>query len=606
MNLFLVGWNIGKSNKRQLESAFDDLLHVRTTLDRSTFVSMGDGDPVFAATVHTAEALAHPRRYVCRGDGRLTFYDGCVVDRNDEFQACDSSELAARWSRLTEILEGQFVVADVRLDPPRVELFADALGIYTVYYCSWKEGYLVSNSALLLEQISGARQLDPLGVSTYLTFGWAVDDRTLRSNIRVLPGGERWILESLDSKKPEREYYFRREELSGNRKGMRKQDILELGAQLSRYCASLGKTFGPLECPITAGRDSRLMMGMLLSTGTAANYFTIGGAHDEDVVFGQEIARAFDLAYEADQVSGDEIDQNWDELSMRLVDRTEGMGSLEHVRTVVNTEIAGSGLPVQLFGLGGEIARGVFNAQGFLLRAPSTDLISVQAHLLKLVSGKRVDLLSVDCVERAKAYIREFCETALDEGFLPVDIPDLFFTYERVRRWGGVQFRQVSPVKDVFSPFLTRDYLRAGFSVSATRRYTWYIQYELMRTLSPSLSRLPYGKPWPPQRPWIYYASLIQKRLRNRLRSRPKSNMKGSAPSLAKGLSESRATLLESKREDIRDLCLSQENSPLWEYVNKQRFSEITSESTPEHVRQSKQKVLFDIATAFLTEKSKR
>jgi hypothetical protein len=55
----------------------------------------------------------------------------------------------------------------------------------------------------------------------------------------------------------------------------------------------------------------------------------------------------------------------------------------------------------------------------------------------------------------------------------------------------------------------------------------------------------------------------------------------------------------------LRELCLDQSSSPLWDLVDKSVFERLTSEATPVPIRHQEQLKLYGIATVFLYEQLK-
>jgi asparagine synthase (glutamine-hydrolysing) len=224
--------------------------------------------------------------------------------------------------------------------------------------------------------------------------------------------------------------------------------------------------------------------------------------------------------------------------------------------------------------------------------ASTSNLNYVHNLLFGRLTGTRTALISPDTAATAKAYLRRFIQEALDEGFSFADLPDIFYAYERTRRWAGIQYRQVTLLKDVFSPFCTRPFLRASFSVPASRRHANHIHYELLRFLSSDLHQMRFEKNWPPQSSVALFASYFVGKIKSKLNLPAKSPKASSRKSV-------RASLMERKREDLLSLCLDQPNSSLWHYVDRRKFTEIMSKQDPSE-RKLHQQTLFDIATVFL------
>ena len=156
-----------------------------------------------------------------------------------------------------------------------------------VYYTRQNNTWLISNSSLLLSRISNISEFDPLGVSLFLCKGSGGSDRTLRQGIRVIPGGQHWKWER-GFTEPKRTTYFDRPQLSRrSKRKLTKADIEQLAGEMIQICHNLAQSFGSLECPITAGRDSRLMVALLIRGEIEAQYFTHGLKKSPDIQIGR-------------------------------------------------------------------------------------------------------------------------------------------------------------------------------------------------------------------------------------------------------------------------------------------------------------------------------
>ena len=78
----------------------------------------------------------------------------------------------------------------------------------------------------------------------------------------------------------------------------------------------------------------------------------------------------------------------------------------------------------------------------------------------------------------------------MDEGFPAEDVPDLYFTFERVRRSSGGRSAEYSPTAEVVAPFCGRAYMRAAFQFDALHRWTEPLHYQMLRMLDRRLHRM--------------------------------------------------------------------------------------------------------------------
>ena len=157
---------------------------------------------------------------------------------------------------------------------------------------------------------------------------------------------------------------------------------------------------------------------------------------------------------------------------------------------------------------------------------------------------------------------------------------------------------------DVFSPFCTRAFVGAAFSIPAIRRYAHHVHYQLLSSLAPELHSFPFEKTWPPQEPIINFCRFLyhicchtvghkikQQRLTEARKSRAKLR---NSPRIYH-----RALWLEAKNTYLRELCLDQADSSLWDFVDRSKFERITSIRTDPSERRQHLQELFDVATLF-------
>ena len=126
------------------------------------------------------------------------------------------------------------------------------------------------------------RALDPMGVSMYLKLGHVLGEHTLRQGIHVVPAGQRW---RINARHPsiEKECYYGPAQFAGNQSNRSVlPHVAELAEALQRPLRTLGSHFDSLVCPLTGGKDSRLVAALLLNAGLDARYFTFGNGDGDD------------------------------------------------------------------------------------------------------------------------------------------------------------------------------------------------------------------------------------------------------------------------------------------------------------------------------------
>ena len=145
--------------------------------------------------------------------------------------------------------------------------------------------------------------------------------------------------------------------------------------------------------------------------------------------------------------------------------------------------------------------------------------------------------------------------------------------------------------------------------MSALQRYTEPLHYGLTRMLMPKLHSLPCDKgPWRSQRPvlnWLsLYKSSVLHNARGKARRLVPDTLRRFKPkkSRRKLHTFDQGDWFEIKREQMREVCLDQRDSMLWNLVDRSKFERMTSSATDREERASHKGTLFRIATLFYYE----
>ena len=604
MNLFLLSWNLPRESFSEALSELNKMAEIYPQLDPSTIWHWGrvhNLGTVFAASMHTSDHAAAPRRYVWRTDDQVTFYDGCLVDRRRNFAAHDAESLSFHWNQLTEALEGQYIIARLSSNPLSIELITDFLGIGQAYYLHRDNMWIISNSVNLILRVSKATTLDPLGVSLFLSTRAVGDDRTLRRDIRAIPGGQLWQWQ-IGTNGPKQHVYYPHGKLAGKRqKVLTRQAIKELADELVGLCNSLASSFGELQCGLTGGRDSRLLASLLISGGIPARYYTEGLPGSADVEIGAEIAQSFDLPHEIITFTVEDILENWETLSRRLVEWNDGMVNLWQITNAALPAHIDC-LTVKLWGVGGENARGFYTKPENLFC--HLGLEDIQELLIKKLVQDYGGLIRNEAKELVQDYLKQKVAQAFEQGFSSLDLLDYFFVSERTRRSIGSNARKAMPATDLFAPLLTRPFIEAVFAISARYRYSEPLHFQLIRLLVPELLNIRLAKGhWRSQRPFSNFArwciaewpkQQVLCRIPRRFYPRRFANRK-ITPNF------DHSSLLLSKLQWLRELCLDQSDSMLWEFVDRSVLDSMTSPDliSDKPISRTQLLGLYNVATVF-------
>lgn len=481
MHLYAIAVNAPTLSQERLGAELD-VVGKSFALDPATaWSACSHGGAITAVGVHHAPERCGPRRYLTRDATQATWFDGLPVERSDRFRGCDAEALGANWSTLESCLEGQFNA--VRLDFPgeRAEVLLDTLGLVQVFVARDGDGWLISNSANLIASTLELRAPDPLGVSSFLGLGWAADDRTLTSGVRILCGGARHCFSS--------DGHVTRRHFGPQTIPQRDGEHFEAGDvadSLTSLTASAVRDMDRVGCALTAGRDTRMLAALLRATGEDALYFTGGTAEHPDVVIACEIAQGLGLRHEVVCHDPNGASRDWTDAAIQFVRQNDGLVSLKQIGDYIDLSVERPPLGVKLGGVGGEIGRcGTGQLTAIATNVPFLRAsVRAQRKLLAMKARNDGGLMTADSTQELGRYLDVFREQRLGEGWRPQELQEAFYTFERVGRWGA-SGRRMAGTDDAFLPLCSRAFIDYCFSLAAAERYIEAPHYRLLSDSHP-------------------------------------------------------------------------------------------------------------------------
>ena len=603
MHLFILGWNLPKKIKNRIPDELIDSCNRFPLLDKNEVWTSTKKSQVYAASIQGSKESIKPRVYVANTNGTATLYHGCMLDPKKEFSPWNAHALDKHWSSIDR-LEGLYGLVRISTQEPKLEIQTDPLGVYQLYYYRKGNSWLISNNATAIRNLINISTLDPLGVSMYLSLGWAGDDRTLLDEVKVLPGGTRWLWEKNKSEPKETIYFDKKELATAKRRKMHKAESALLAEKLSSYFEILADNFNSLECPITAGYDSRAMVALLLHRNLPAQYFTFGMPESNDVTIGEKISETLGLNHKRQVNLKEEVIEDWPSIRDRLIFQNDGLVSLAQVYNAINYPDDIDTMKVHLFGIGGEIGRAAY------YRKNEKCLISLNKIEYSLNAlNKRITkhgLIKPKTRHLSLEYIESFCEAALNNGFKKSNLLDLFYAYERVRRWAGTNLRPHWSKQDEFSPFCTRPFIEASFSLPIALRQSDHIHYRLLSEISPTLNAIPYDKKWRNQSITKIYLELASNMATRRINRCFKTSFNSTTFNLKSHLrrryynttrANLRSQVLEAVRRQEREYCMDHLSSPVWDFVNRSQLETLLAPETTAEVRHKHHTSIFLVLT---------
>jgi hypothetical protein len=199
-----------------------------------------------------------------------------------------------------------------------------------------------------------------------------------------------------------------------------------------------------------------------------------------------------------------------------------------------------------------------------------------------------------------------------DDGFDVNDLNDVFFLYERAGRRTGKNMRATMELRDSYSPYYCRAFAEATFSLDARSRRTEQLHYRLIEDVAPEVLGIPFDKGrWTSRSPslnlYLELVQQVQRRLESKLAMRnPWSKPKQNRHFIVKDNMFERVEWLKQVRQKLREMCLDDSSSPVWDFVDRDRFDAVTSPAAAESNLSGNARALFLVATLYCYESYSR
>jgi asparagine synthase (glutamine-hydrolysing) len=397
--------------------------------------------------------------------------------------------------------------------------------------------------------------------------------RSLLAGVRPLDGG---CLHLLGPDRHEERRHLSPAAVAPRHNAHRIEDAAELADRLRTTTAAALRASEDVSCPLTAGRDTRVLLALMVSLGElTADFYTSGLPGEPDVEIARALAAEVGVEHRLITPEVPREASTWLQTTSRFALQTEGMATLHGIADHIDHGEAAAPLGLKVWGPGGEIARAgnIGMLIPFVSQVPGVrSSWEAQKRTLETKTSTLGGVVRGEALEATRAYLRDFVDRRHAEGWRSREVLEAYYAFERVRNWASTGVRRVSGATDLFSPFVSRDFYEYAFSLGPGERYVEAAHHRLLSALAVELRDLPFEKPWKPQRPRLAAAMAIAGigdaalgRLRRRLRS-------GTA---ATGTRDFGRVWLEAGIEQHRELCASVPGSPLWDYVDRARLDAV-------------------------------
>jgi asparagine synthase (glutamine-hydrolysing) len=305
-------------------------------------------------------------------DIALIFSGECFVDRQirddlrqkgHRFESNDGALLVHLYeeegNRFFEKLNGLFsgLLIDKRLK--NAFLFNDRYGVERIYWHETRDAiYFASEAKALLRVLPELRTFDEEGVAEFLTFGCALESRTLFRNINVLPGASLW---SFENGKCYKRKYFSAETWESQPTLSTESFTSQFRETFKRILPRYFDSDSRIGISLTAGLDGRMIMACRPDTAEAPVCYTFCGQNQQtlDAQLAAHVAEACGLEHQILRI-GRDFFSNFALHADRTVYITDGCLGISGAHEIYLNGEARQIAPVRLTGVfGGEILRGV-------------------------------------------------------------------------------------------------------------------------------------------------------------------------------------------------------------------------------------------------------
>jgi hypothetical protein len=346
----------------------------------------------------------------------------------------------------------------VRVVDGDVTVFADALGAYPVYE---RDG-MVSNNAEVLRVAGGSSSMRPAVLASLLGGGWP------------LSGDPVW--EGIDRIQPE-------------------PPPVTPGGGFDADCAATTLVAAvraladwperPSTVPVTAGRDSRLVLAAALAAGIDFDTTTGGEPGHPDVEIGKELARVAGVPWKPIEPDPHgSVTNDWHRAAELLWLTSSGTASLADAAGFPFGPRPGP-LPLWHSGQGGEIARTYYG--------DASERGALYATFVARRPGRR-EILNRDGMRLVRKQLDAFLEEQIAAGIEEGDLSDMFYLHRRMGTWAGPTHGAVEYVRDSTSPLWSRRLLPQLLGLPRRARAREEFHRQVLERLAPQLLEVPFEK----------------------------------------------------------------------------------------------------------------
>ncbi|KRB81320.1 hypothetical protein ASE00_15120 [Sphingomonas sp. Root710] len=443
----------------------------------------------FATTTHFYSA----ERQVWQADGKGV----CVIHgliwriAADGPRLLDAADVAALLDRpdaaWPDDISGEYAVARLHADGTLIA-FSDRAGLHQLFHGS-AGSYVAASRAALVAAVTGDRTPNPDGLSWLPAMGYRAGTATAYRAVTQLAQGH--VLTIGPDHQTIRPASSPVIGFSADRGYSPALDaVLDKGIVQARAAIRLGVgADGPIDLPITGGKDSRVILALCLAEGLRdrLRLFTRGYAGHPDVIAGQGIAEALGLPHRREPPHGSDEPAYWSRAHffgklMAQTWQTDGMvGGWD---LILGERVAAETL---ITGHMGEVLK------AYSKRPLPEGILDPVAMVRLQAPFDPMGLLLPEARERLCEQLGDQMELARRDGAGEADLPDIFYYRNRIPNWLGairaIKSFERQPVVPLGAPAL----LGLAFRLTAEERKAELLHYKIVERCAPDLLGLPFA-----------------------------------------------------------------------------------------------------------------
>jgi hypothetical protein len=484
MALFAL-WHDDAANRASgiLHAELLDLAHVVPERRRQLIIETGGGRwhlATFATASHfyTAEAQTW-----CAADEACVIHGLIWRMENGTGRLLDAKAVAALLDQpgraFPADIAGEFAV--LRLHRcGTAEAFGDPAGLHHIFR-SGDDAAIVANRAAFVAALAGSAETGQEAGLWLTAIGYRVGEATGWAGVEQVAQGERFVLQA--QRVVRRNAPFSLPDMRGF-----DDALLEEGIAQAKAAILLAVGDGPIDLPITGGKDSRVVLALALAAGLRdrLTLFTRGYAEHPDVVVGAQIAAVTRLPHRREPPLGSDMPAD-----------LSAAGFVRLLATIAYQADGGMGGWDNVTGTAPGRQTLITGHFGELLKAYAKTLPDgpLRPDAMVRLQGPfdPLDLIRPAARDRLVERLAGQMEVHRRHGALEADLPDLFYWRNRIPNWlggiRGIKSFERQPVLPLGVPAL----MRLAFAMRPDERRMELAHFRILERLQPALVDVPFA-----------------------------------------------------------------------------------------------------------------